>query len=230
MTKAVLWDFDETLAHRAGGWSQMLVDLLDEESPHHGWTARGIAPHLSRGFPWHEWERPHPELANPGAWWSHLCGVLGTALGNAGVAAPLTDRVLASVPAEYTRLDRWSVFPDVVPALERLAERGWLHVVVSNHCPELPDLASNLGIARHFTAILTSAATGFEKPHPEAYALGLRAAGNPDLAWMVGDSVEADIRGAVQCGIPGVLVRRPGPGRDAIPDLRAAAELILVHS
>ena len=205
----------------------MLVDVLNAESPRHGWTVADISPHLSRGFPWHELEHPHPELANPGAWWNHLCGVLRTALVDAGVAAPLADRVLESLPAEYTRLDRWAIFPDVVPALERLTERGWLHVVVSNHCPELPDLAVGLGIGRHFAAILTSAETGFEKPHPEAYALGLRAAGKPDLVWMVGDSVEADLAGAARCGIPGVLVRRPGQGRDAAPDLAAAVEIIL---
>jgi putative hydrolase of the HAD superfamily len=230
MTKAVLWDFDETLGHRAGGWSQMLVDLLDAESPGHGLTVADISPNLARGFPWHDWERSHPELADPRVWWGHLCSVLGASLGRVGVAEPLTARVLARVPAEYPRLDRWSVFPDVVPALERLSAAGWRHVIVSNHCPELPDLAARLGIARHFDAILTSAATGFEKPHQEAYALGLRAAGNPDTAWMVGDNPEVDVAGAARCGIPGVLVRSPGPGRNAIPDLTAASEFILAHS
>ena len=29
MTRAVIWDFDETLARRVGGWRHMLIDALD---------------------------------------------------------------------------------------------------------------------------------------------------------------------------------------------------------
>jgi putative hydrolase of the HAD superfamily len=227
MTKAVLWDFDETLARPSRGWSQTLVDLLDRESPGHSITPAALLPGLSRGYPWHDWERAHLQLNDPREWWAVVRAVLEDALVDAGVDEPLADRVAAAAPAEYTRLDHWSVFPDVVSALERLTANGWRHVIVSNHCPELPQISWGLGLARHFDAILTSAAIGYDKPNPEIYALGLRAAGNPDAVWMVGDNPEADIAGAARCGIPGILVRRAAPGMVCAADVAAAAEMII---
>jgi putative hydrolase of the HAD superfamily len=227
VTRAVIWDFDETLARRTGRWRDMLVDLMDAESPGHGLTAADLEPGLSRGWPWHDWQKPHPELSDPDRWWDHLGGLLGGALEGAGVGNPLAARVLVGVRTEYTRLDRWVVFPDAIPALERLRELGWRHVILSNHCPELPDLVRGLGLWDYFDAVLTSAATGFEKPHPEAYALALHALGRPETVWMVGDNPEVDYHGARRCGIPGVLVRQPAPGCDHAPDLTTAAEMII---
>ena len=69
----------------------MLVDPLDAESPGQCLTAADISLHLSRAFPRHDWERPHPELADPGMWWSHLCGVLGAAVGRVHPRAFMTN-------------------------------------------------------------------------------------------------------------------------------------------
>ena len=62
------------------------------------------------------------------------------------------------------------IFDDTLPALDLLAEEGWNQVILSNHIPELPYLVAALGLSRYFTAIHTSGTTGFEKPHPRAYA------------------------------------------------------------
>jgi putative hydrolase of the HAD superfamily len=199
---------------------------MDIESPGHGYPASAFAPGLTSGFPWHEWQRPHPELADPDRWWESLRPALRGALELAGVSGPVADRASNQFRAEYLRLDRWSVFADTCPALERLRRSGWRHAILSNHCPELPDLVDGLGLAGYFDVVLTSAAIGFEKPHPEAFAIALRELGDPETVWMVGDSVEADIAGARRAGIPGILVRRAAPGVECAPDLAAAAELI----
>jgi len=83
-----------------------------------------------------------------------------------------------------------------------------------------------LGIGDYFDAVLASAAFGFEKPHPDAYALALRHLDHPESVWMVGDSVEVDILGARRCGIPGVLVHRSAPDLDCAPDLLTAVEML----
>ena len=71
--------------------------------------------------------------------------------------------------------------------------------------------------AASFDAVVKFALTGYEKPHPEAFAAGRRAAGEPDELWMVGDNAVADIEGATAAGIPAILVRRDGaPGLDAV--------------
>jgi putative hydrolase of the HAD superfamily len=101
-----------------------------------------------------------------------------------------------------------------------LRAHGWRHVLLSNHVPELPQLVDRLGLGELFDEVLTSAATGYEKPHPEMFALGLRAAGAHERAWMVGDNYDADVVGAESAGIPAVLVRR-----DDVRAARRAATL-----
>jgi putative hydrolase of the HAD superfamily len=227
LTKAVIWDFDETLARRSGGWSDTLVDALNLELPADAWTASSFAPGLSHGFPWDDWERSHPELSDPDRWWDNLRHVLRGAMEGAGVSGPVAARAAARFRSEYLRLDRWSAFPDVEAALNTLRGQGWRQAILSNHCPELPDLVRGLGLRDYFDVVLTSAAIGFEKPHPEAFARVLGDLGHPDSVWMIGDSAEADIAGARRWGIPSVLVRRPSPGFDCAPDLITAVAMIV---
>jgi putative hydrolase of the HAD superfamily len=226
LPKAVIWDFDETLARRSGRWSDTLVEALNGEAPGHPWTASSFMPGLSHGFPWHDWERGHPELADPDRWWNNLRPVLRGAMEQAGVSERVAERVSARFRSEYVRLDRWATYPDAEPALDRLRLSGWRQAILSNHCPELPDLVRGLGLWDYFDVVLTSAEIGFEKPHPEAFARAVRDLGHPDPVWMIGDSPQADIAGAARCGIRGVLVRRPAPGFAYAPDLSAAIEMI----
>ena len=114
------------------------------------------------------------------------------------------------------------VYPDSVEALERSASAGWRNVIVSNHVPELPDLVDSLGLGEHVHAVLTSARHGHEKPHPGAFRLALEAAGGPTTVWMVGDNPIADIAGAAQLGIPGVLTRAPELDRGSVQRLEAS--------
>jgi putative hydrolase of the HAD superfamily len=226
VNRAIIWDFDETLARRSGGWRHTLVDALDLEAPGHGITPSDVEPALRHGFPWHEPQRPHPELSDPDLWWAGLQPVLREALEGAGVGKPVAERAASRARSEYVRLDRWSLFPETAAALDRLRASGWRQAILSNHCPELPDLVAGLGIGEYFEVVLTSASIGFEKPHPEAFARVLHELGGPQPVWMVGDSREVDIAGAARCGIPGVLVRRPAPGFDYAPDLVTAVEMI----
>ena len=229
MASAVIWDFDETLARRAGRWSDMLVDILDEESPAHPWPPHPCRRASRMAFPGTAGRghiRSYPIPTGGGT----TSGRVGRRAGGRGRQQAASHKGAVEGPLEYTRLDRWAVFPDTVPALERLKGLGWRQAILSNHCPELPDLVRGLGLSNYFDVVLTSAATGFEKPHPEAYALAVRALGHPDPVWMVGDSPEVDIDGALRCGIPGVLVRRPAPGYDYAPDLTTAVETIIARA
>ena len=75
-------------------------------------------------------------------------------------------------------------------ALTQLRELGWRHVVLSNHVPEFEEIVICLGLDDLLDTVITSATTGFEKPHPEAFAAGRRAAGDASTVWMVGDNPE----------------------------------------
>jgi putative hydrolase of the HAD superfamily len=222
--KVVLWDFDGTLAYRENLWRGALVDALDREEPGHGVTAEAFKPYLRNRFPWHEPERPHPELSTPEAWWARIEPVLADAFAAVGFPPPRSAQLARAARQVYADPAGYRLFDDSRPVLERLAGEGWRHVILSNHVPELSDIVQGVGLGDLVAEVLTSAATGYEKPHPEAFAVALRAAGHPRRVVMVGDNPEADVRGAEAAGIPAILVRSP-PGRGR--GLVDAAEEIL---
>jgi putative hydrolase of the HAD superfamily len=227
--RLAIWDFDGTLAHRRGetGWSILLAEALDAEEPGHGHSAETFRPHLRDGFPWHRPEVAHPELCEPEAWWASVGRVLGRAYEAAGYA-PARARELAHA-ARRLYVDPgvgWELFDDTLPALERLTQAGWTHAILSNHVPELRQIVAGLGLDETVALISCSAETGYEKPHPQAFASVLEPLG-PAEAWMVGDNVVADVLGAEALGIPAVLVRRPDPRAARYADSLAGVERFL---
>jgi putative hydrolase of the HAD superfamily len=209
----VLWDFDGTLAERPGMWRACLVETLDEHEPGHRVTAEALIPYLRDGFPWHRPDVPHPELCTPEAWWEEVGPLLARAYEGVGVAPESAGELARLARMRYVDpRTGWRLFEDSLPALEELSRHGWRHVVLSNHVPELEAIVGGLGLAQHVEEVLTSAATGYEKPHPKAFEAALcdRRAGEP--VWMVGDNPEADVAGARRAGLRAVLVRSNGAG------------------
>ena len=225
-SKAILWDFDGTLARRTGFWSDLLIQLLDAEFPGHGYQAAQFRDQMRTGFPWHDWEQPHPETVTSEAWWSAIGQVLANVLIDAGVAPDVARNAAARAAHHYLDLGHWEVFADTIPVLTALRAEGWRHAIVSNHVPELPELVDALGLTHLFDAVLTSGLTGYEKPHPEAFARGRQALGHPGQIWMVGDNPKVDVEGAEREGIRAVLVRTATSDTEPGRDLSAAADII----
>ena len=229
MNRVILWDFDGTLAHRPGMWRGCLVETLDEHAPGHGIDPEELRPFLRDGFPWDSPDAPHPELCEPDAWWAHVEVLLAAAYDgrrDRGRATPPSSPAM-SERATSTRAASGSSSPTRRPVLERLREEGWRHVVLSNHVPELPAIAEGLGLTPLVDHIVTSAATGYEKPHPEAFRLALELCGNPDEVWMVGDNPHRRRRRRRGGRDPAVLVRtQREPAERVAADLYEAAATI----
>ncbi len=204
-TPTILWDFDGTLA-QGPGWSKTLLRVLDNVHPGHDITREQIRAFLLEGFPWHNPEKPHPELSSPVAWWSFVKPILirayqgvGYASGESYQMAELAHKLILE-PRGYT------LFEDTIAALQRLSDKGWRHIILSNNFPELPSIINELPIKDFIYECISSGVTGYEKPHPKAFALALDRAGYPEQVWMVGDSLSADIAGAEAAGLPAILV------------------------
>jgi putative hydrolase of the HAD superfamily len=189
-------------------WRGCLTETLDEYERGHGVDPDQLRPFLRDGFPWHRPEVAHPELCEPERWWQHVEALLSAAYEGVGIKAKRA-RELASLAREryIDASQSWRLFDDTKPTLESLKEIGWRHAIFSNHVPELPALVEGLGLSHLIDVVLTSAATGYEKPNRRAFELALRACGRPRDVWMVGDNPVADIAGAEAVGIPAVLVR-----------------------
>lgn len=210
--KAILWDFDGTLAYREGLWSGCLTEVIQQREPAASITRDDVRPLLHSGFPWHEPERAHPELNTPEAWWEVVEGLLLRACIQLGFSEEKARSYARETRERYVDAAGFQLFDDTLPVLTNLRAAGWRHFILSNHVPELRDIVHGLKLADLIEESLSSAVTGYEKPNPRAFELGREAAGYPDELWMVGDNPEADVRGAEAVGIPAILVRSNDDG------------------
>lgn len=217
--RVLIWDFDGTLGYREGGmWSATLLELLEEELPQVGATRDQLRPHLQSGFPWHRPDQPHPEIRTPKQWWESLLPVFEAAFQRVGVDCASARCLARKVRHKYTDPGRWRLFDDVLPTLDGLSARGWTHVLLSNHVPELSDgtgiidIIGHLGLRSRLARVFNSAESGYEKPHPRAFQMVLNAFPAATAVWMIGDSVRADIKGAEALLIPTILIDRDGGG------------------
>lgn len=228
MPRLIIWDFDGTLAHRPGLWSGCLLETLDEHAPGHGIERDQLRVLLRDGFPWHRPEVEHPELCAPGAWWRQVEVLLASAYEGVGIGASRASEL--ALLARRRFIDPscgWQLFEDTVAVLTELRRHGWQHAILSNHVPELPELVQGLGLADLVDLVMTSAVTGYEKPHATAFRLVLEEFRHPEQVWMVGDNPIADVAGAEALGIPAIQVRTAATGTERhAPDLRGAAEII----
>ena len=102
-------------------------------------------------------------------------------------------------------------YPDAIEALGTLRRAGHALAVVSNWDCSLPDWLGTSGLLELVDGVVTSAEVGAAKPDPAVFERALELVGvGPERAVHVGDSVEADVRGARAAGIRAVLVRRDG--------------------
>lgn len=126
----------------------------------------------------------------------------------------------------------WHIFPDAPGALTGLKERGLIVGAVSNWVWNLPELLHSLELVPHFDFIAASARVGFEKPDRRIFEWALEQAGvDPGSVIHVGDHVDADVEGARNVGIDGVLIDRaeryaPDEVPDGVPVIRSLDELL----
>ena len=124
----------------------------------------------------------------------------------------------------------FSAYPDALPALSELRERGLTLVVASNWDCSLPDWLGPTGILELVDGVVTSAEVGAAKPNPRVFERALAVASvEPAQALHVGDKLDNDIDGAAAAGVRGVLLQREGsppPGIEAISSLRELAALL----
>jgi putative hydrolase of the HAD superfamily len=132
----------------------------------------------------------------------------------AGVEAEVAERIGRRIDILEADPGRYALFPDTLPALERLAQAGVQALIVSNHIWRLPEVVRGLGLGAKVEGVLTSARVGYRKPHPAIFRAALRLTGTaPGDTLMVGDSVRDDVEGALAVGMRAALLDRGGRHR-----------------
>ena len=107
------------------------------------------------------------------------------------------------------------LYPDAEPVLERLARDGYALGLISNAPADTVRAVEALGLTRYLGTIVISGAVGYTKPNPEIFRIALRRAGvDASEAIHVGDLYEADVIGARNAGLEGILIDREGDQRN----------------
>jgi putative hydrolase of the HAD superfamily len=153
---------------------------------------------------------------------SRCTAVLREALPPAARDLPdLRDALLASL--------RFRAYAEVPAVLRELRARGARLVVVSNWDVSLHEVLSETGLTDLVDGAISSAEAGVAKPDPQIFAMGLALAGvEPHEAVHVGDTVSADVDGALAAGVRPVLVDREEPVPGQAREGSAAAGTLVV--
>jgi len=86
--------------------------------------------------------------------------------------------------------------------LEYCASKYQLHIITNGFEEVQETKLIKSGIKKYFKTITTSEGAGAKKPHSAIFDLALRTAGaRPDNSVMIGDTFEADIKGALDYGM-----------------------------
>jgi putative hydrolase of the HAD superfamily len=110
---------------------------------------------------------------------------------------------------------RFGPYPDAVPALRTLRDRGLPVVVVSNWDCSLGDVLDRCGLSELISGAVSSAEAGARKPDPAIFRPALELAGcEASEALHVGDTAEEDRAGAQAANIRVLLIARDGDQGD----------------
>ncbi|OKK20440.1 hydrolase [Streptomyces sp. CB00455] len=211
--RAVLWDIDDTLfdytgADAAGLARQLEADRIAER---YGTAAQALA--LWRRITERHWAR---YAAGEGTFQGQRQERVREFLGAPAMTDAEADAWFDRYVAHYKTA--WTVFPDVVPALDALAA-DYRHGVLTNSSaanqePKLRDL----GLRERFEVLVCAVELGISKPEAGAFLAACQAMGlEPGEVAYVGDQPEIDARGARDAGLLAVWLDRDG-GRGEGPE------------
>lgn len=117
---------------------------------------------------------------------------------------PVSNDLIHFLSEEYIRVlpTNNHLFDGAVELLDYLKPKYQLHII-TNGFEEVQQLKlAKSGIKDYFNHIITSEAVGVKKPNPKVFLYSLQVAGTTaNKSVMIGDNLEADIYGALHCGI-----------------------------
>src|SRR5690606_23289725 len=124
-----------------------------------------------------------------------------------------------------------NLFPYAIEVLEYLQKKYVLHLISNGFKNASETKVTNTGIDKYFSQIIISENIGIHKPHPEIFSYALKGAlAEKNESIMIGDSIEADIRGAQNFGIDAIFfnpnnINRPKDIKYQIIELKELMEI-----
>ncbi|WP_299012226.1 YjjG family noncanonical pyrimidine nucleotidase [uncultured Polaribacter sp.] len=97
------------------------------------------------------------------------------------------------------------LFEGTIEILEYLKPKYTLHIITNGFAEIQSKKMKNSKIDHYFKAVITSESVGVKKPNPKVFNYALEVANaKTNNAIMIGDSLEADIKGAMNIGLKAI--------------------------
>ena len=213
--RAVLFDVDFTLA-RPG--PELGPEGYVRVGERHGLTLDPARYEAGREMALAALER-HPELEHDDEIWFAFTERIVRGMGG---SPPASHDCAVEITRGWERHENFELYEDVIPVLDELRRAGLKIGLVSNSARDVHAFARHHAL--DIDAGISSFHHGKTKPHASIFraVLDLLEVA-PSEAAMVGDTIEADIEGALAVGMQAVLVDRLDqcPGYEPrIQDLR----------
>lgn len=141
--------------------------------------------------------------------------MLRTLLADEGIRNVPDLSLRAAMDARYAITQaNWQLESDAHAMLDQLKAEGYSLALLSNagDDPDVQALLDQNDLRRYFDYIRTSAACGVRKPHPQIFQRAMQHLDlQPVKCVMVGDTLNADIKGANALGIYSIWINRRAP-------------------
>ena len=136
--------------------------------------------------------------------------------GDLGLAHRIADDYRAR------RLALMALYPGAIATVEAVRARGIATALITNGGQRTQRHSiERFGLARYFDCVIVEGEFGTGKPDERVFRHALAATGAaPERAWMVGDSLEADIETPVRLGMHAIWIDEAGDGLPASAAIR----------
>ncbi len=147
-----------------------------------------------------------------------------------GGRGPLVQQAAQDIYDQWATNHHFVMYDDVDPVLRALQRRGLTVGVISNSHRSLDAFRDHFSLGGLIHSHISSFEHGYLKPHPSIFEAALERAGvAAGASVMVGDSLKADVCGALAVGMRAVLLRRSGETPAdlpaGVPVIRTLADL-----
>ncbi len=107
------------------------------------------------------------------------------------------------------------LFDGTIELLEYLKGKYRLHIITNGFAEVQASKISNANIGHYFQTVTNSEMAGVKKPHPQIFEYALQQANaQKESSIMIGDCIDADVRGALRFGIDAILFSESTPLAD----------------
>ena len=120
----------------------------------------------------------------------------------------ISDEAIAVIAQDYIDMlpDNNHLFEGAFEILDYLKEKYQLHIITNGFADVQDRKIKNSRLEHYFVSVTNSATAGVKKPNPIIFEHALRVANaTKEQSIMIGDSLDADVEGALEIGLEAIF-------------------------